>query len=313
LAALYKNPGDTILDNLEKEYGKNTSFKADSFLLLAALIWGGGLVAVKYGINGMNPLFLMAIRFTATFVIMSVIFYKRLKHVTKNDIISGVVIGILIFVTCLCQAYGLKYTTVSKQSFLMGTSVVMTPFLVWILYKKRLAFDIFIGAAISCIGIGLLTLQGNHIEFNRGDVLSLVCALCIAVSYVAVSYFVTDSDPIAFTITQVGFAALFFIVAAFICAPMPVNIPREGVFSLLYLVFLSTIGCYVLANAAQKYISSTHAAIIDSTQSVFGAFFAVLILKEKMSITMLMGCILIMAAIVFVNKDMFNKGIDIDA
>ena len=300
------------MDYLKKEYGENTNFIADASLLMAALFWGGGFVAIKFGISGIQPLYLMAIRFTATFIIMSVIFYRNLKKATINDIISGITIGVLIFLMCISQSYGLKYTTVSKQSFLIGTYVIMTPFLVWMLHKKRLSLDIFISAAISCIGIGLLTLQENHIVFNIGDLLSLVCAVCVATSYVAISYFITDSDPIAFTITQVGFAALFFIVAAFLCAPVPSSIPREGIFSLLYLVILSTIGGYLLENAAQKHISSTHTAIISSMQSVFGAFFAVLILKEKMSITMLMGCALIMAAIVFANKGLFKKSADID-
>jgi drug/metabolite transporter (DMT)-like permease len=302
--------GDMALDMLEKEYGKSTSLTADLSLLIAALIWGGGYIALKYGINSMDPLYLMAIRFTTTFIIMSVIFYKKLKLATRNDIISGIVIGLIIFLTCLCQMYGLKYTTVSKESFLVGTSVIMTPFLVWILYKKRPGHDIFIGAAISCVGIGFLTLQGNYIAFNIGDFLSLVSAVFVAASYVAVSYFVTDSDPIVFTITQVGFAALFFIISAFLCAPTPASIPKEGVLSLLYLVLLSTVGCYLITNVAQKYTSSTHAAIIVSMDSVFGTFFAVLILQEKMSITMLMGCALITAAIVFINKDIFKRRVD---
>ncbi|SHK04797.1 DMT family transporter [Paramaledivibacter caminithermalis] len=280
-----------------KIYDKKKNLMLDLSLLLVALVWGGSFVALKNALDVISPLFLMAIRFTATFIIMSIIFNKKLKIIGKKDIRAGTIIGLFVFLAFTAQAYGLKYTTVSKQAFLVGTNVVIVPFLTWIIHKKSPGWEALTGAVLSCIGIGLLTLQGYNISINIGDVLSLGCAFFIAASIVAIDYFSSDSDPITLVITQMGAAALFFIIIAFVCEPIPKNITTDVIFSLSYIVLLATIGAFLIQNVAQKYIPPTHTAIILCMESVFATLLAALILKEKMTVFMVLGCLLILLSI----------------
>ncbi|MCL2147628.1 MAG: DMT family transporter, partial [Synergistaceae bacterium] len=54
---------------------------------------------------------------------------------------------------------------------------------------------------------------------------------------------------------------------------------------------------FLLQNVSQKYTSSTHAAIIISTEGVFGLFAGVLMLGELFTFQMGVGCVIIFTAV----------------
>jgi drug/metabolite transporter (DMT)-like permease len=70
---------------------------------------------------------------------------------------------------------------------------------------------------------------------------------------------------------------------------------------MLYLGVVSTTICYLLQTACQKYIDETKAAIILSMESVFGTIFSILILHEVVTVRMVIGCAVILAAVIISN------------
>ncbi len=59
--------------------------------------------------------------------------------------------------------------------------------------------------------------------------------------------------------------------------------------------------CYLLQTASQKYVDETKSAIILSMESVFGTLFSILILHEQVTLRMVCGCIIILAAVIVSN------------
>lgn len=76
----------------------------------------------------------------------------------------------------------------------------------------------------------------------------------------------------------------------------------KGWWSVLYLGIISTTVCYLLQTACQKYVDETKAAIILSMESVFGTLFSVMILHESITLRMILGCIIILAAVILANS-----------
>ena len=68
--------------------------------------------------------------------------------------------------------------------------------------------------------------------------------------------------------------------------------------SIGYLVIINTILAFSIQNIAQKYTTSTHAAIILSLESVFGTLFSIILLYEKPSLRLLFGSAIIFIAII---------------
>lgn len=273
------------------------SLFADMSLILVAIIWGSGFIIIKNALDYMNPIYLMVLRFTLSSVLMAIIFWKKFKNINTEDLKAGIIIGIFLFLAFLFQTVGLQYTTVSKQAFITASNVVMVPFILWFIIKKTP--DIYeIAAAILCfVGIGILSLEGGLV-IGLGDGLTLICAVFFALHIISIGYYSKKHDPILLTIIQFGVAAVFSFLVAFVLKVEFTPITKEIATTMFFLAVVSTILAFGIQNVAQKYTTSTHAAIILSLESVFGSLFSVWLLSERFTFKLFMGCIIIFIAII---------------
>jgi drug/metabolite transporter (DMT)-like permease len=276
---------------------KKKSLYADMALVLVAIIWGSGFVVTKNGLDDMTPLFMNAMRFIVASILMSVVFFKKLKTVNKSDIIAGAIIGSFLFSAFAAQTVGLQFTTASKQAFLTATNVVMVPFLFWFISKRKPHNLEILATFITLVGIGFLTLEGG-VALNSGDLLTLLCALLFAAHITSIGHFAKKHDPIVLTILQFIFAAIFSIILAIPLEPINVDISGQGWFTVLYLGGVSTLIAFLIQNIAQKYTTSTHTAIILSLEAVFGTLFSILLLGELFTIKMVIGSAVIFVGII---------------
>ncbi len=272
---------------------------ADLGLLLVALLWGAGFLFTKRGLDYITPLWMMSMRFVGATIIMSIVFYKIFRKISKSDLKAGLVIGIFLYIAFATQTIGLQYTSISNQAFLTATNVVFVPFLVWVVYKKAPDKFAFIGAALATVGIGLITLkEGLHL--NVGDMWTLACAVFFAGHIVSIGFFAKDKDPIALTIVQFAVAAVLSLVSALMMEPLPAKIGSEAMVAVGYMVLASTLLAFLLQNICQKYTPSTHASLILSLESVFGTLVAVIFEGEMFNLQMAFGCITVFAAILLI-------------
>lgn len=279
------------------EKTKDKSIKADLFLLITAVIWGLSFAITKNTLDYISPLYMLAIRFIIATIILSLIFFKRVKKTTTSDLKAGFLIGLFLFVAYATQTIGLKYTTASKQAFITGTNVVMVPFLYWAITKKKPdGYEIF-SAFLCFIGIGILSFEGS-LKMGLGDGLTLICAFFYACHIVAIGYFAKGHDPILLTIYQFMTAAILALIFAIAFEEPIETMSKVAVLSILYLAVFSTLVGFLIQNIAQKYTSSTHAAIILSMESVFGSIFSILMLKESFTLKIFIGCIAILISII---------------
>ena len=277
----------------------NKNIVADLSLLMVAIMWGGGFVVTKNALDHITPLMMMAIRFGFAAVILVLVFRKRLEVISKRDLWGGCLIGVFLFLGFTTQTIGLVYTTASKNAFITGTNVVMVPFLVMAITKRFPGWHAITAAFLAVVGLALLTIEdGTLSSVNIGDWLTLICALCYAFQVVTIGILAPKGDAIALSVVQVTFCAFLFIIAGIAFEPIPASISVEGWGAITYLVILSTVLCFVLQNVAQKYTPSSHAALILCLEGVFGAFFAYAFLNELLTKQMLIGCGLILLALI---------------
>lgn len=266
-------------------------------LALAALASGTSFAVVKDTLNSIKPFTLMAVRFFCATVLMLIIFARRFKNIRRRDIYNNFFVGIFLFLALLTLVTGVSYTTASKQAFLVGAYVLAVPFLSWAFNKKRPDMYSILGVVMATFGIGLLTLN-NSMDINRGDILSVLCALFFACHMVAIEYFNKDSDPIISATVQFAVVSLLFIILAAVFEPYRPDFSPELTGAMAYLVVVTTVFSFAVQNIGQKYISSTSTALIFTLETAFGGVFAVYLLNEKMTLQMKIGCLIIFSAIV---------------
>ncbi|MBQ7795506.1 MAG: DMT family transporter [Lachnospiraceae bacterium] len=287
---------------MEKHNEKGVKLLSVLGLLLTTMIWGGSFVAMKNSVDILEPTFLLAVRFTIATAALLLVFHKKLKHLNRESLKCGLILGVLLELSYLFQTYGIKYTTASKNAFITTLYVILVPFLHWGVSKRRPALKNIVAAAMAVVGLALLTLEGD-LGINLGDFLTLICGFCFALHMVYIDKFTEKHDPIFLTIIQIGVVGLsnWFFVPVFDgpgAYDFQALMDLDLIMGLLYLAIFSTMVGFLLQNVCQKYLSANTTALLLSMESVFGALFSVILLHEVLAGKMLLGCILMFLAVV---------------
>ena len=287
----------------------NLSKFASLALFSAAFIWGTSFVIMKDVSERLPPSFLFSIRFTIACLLLSVISWKRLKKLDKSYIFPGILIGSLLFVAYMVQTYGLIGTTPGKNAFLTASYCIITPFLFWIVSRKRPDGFHLVSALICLAGIFLISVNvssENLFFVALGDILTLVCGFFYAAHIVAIATTANDKDPMLITILQFGVAAVlswisYGVLNAFGKAPIFLEGADIGglAIQLLYLACACTAVALFLQNFGQKYAHPAGAAVILTFEAVFGALFSLLLGREEgFNVWRALGFILVFLAVI---------------
>ena len=276
---------------------KKKSGIASLTLALISLVWGTSYAVTKDILDVVEPFTLMMIRFVGATLFLSIIYYKKLFKINKTDLKSGLIIGLAMFGAFYTLIVGIQYTAVSKQTFLIGSFVIIVPFLRWIINNKKPDFFAIIGAILALVGLAMLTLGGIE-KFNRGDFFSLLCAVFFALHMITIEKYCNDSDPIILSILQFAVTGFIFILLSYKYESFNFSAMKNAKFSVAYLVLISTVLAFLVQNIVQKFISSTSVALILTLESAFGSVFAVYYLGEQMSTTMVVACTIILTGII---------------
>lgn len=281
----------------EQKREKERLALAKGALFVATLIWGSSFVIVKDVTNVWSPGFLLAVRFTVAFGLLCLIFCKKLKTIDKNYLLSGSIIGVLLFLAYYTQTMGITDTTPGKNAFLSAGYCVLVPFLFWLVNKTRPGVYNIVAAFLCITGIGLVSLT-EHFTIGFGDALTLVCSLFFALHIVFVAKLARDKDPWLIATLQFGVAAVcsWLVVAAEGGLPTDFSLPVLG--GTLYLSVLCTAVALSLQNFGQKYTNPSAAALVLCLEAVFGVIFSVVFYHEVLTAKIVAGFVLILVSIV---------------
>ena len=283
-------------------------------LILVTVIWGGGFVASDIALESMKPFQIMMVRFLLASVLMGVISRGQQKSEEKlkdraGAIKAGVLMGVTLFMGFAFQIIGLQYTTPSKNAFLTALNVVIVPFIAFVILKKKIGAKGIIGAVMSVLGVALLSLNGDF-TVSLGDGLTLLCAVGFAFQIFFTSEFVKKYPASVLNTVQMFTAFVLSAISLMIFGENDFHVTTQGWLSVLYLGVVSTTICYLLQTACQKYIDETKAAIILSMESVFGTIFSIMILHEVVTVRMIIGCAVILAAVIISNMSETSEKIE---
>lgn len=270
---------------------------ADLALLFVAIIWGGGFVATKNVLDVITPFYLSGIRFLIAGIVIGLFSHKKLKKASKYDLKAGVIVGFFMFLGFAFQTVGILYTTAGVSAFITATNVVMVPFLYWALSKIRPNRFEIIGAIACFIGIGIISFEPG-IGMGLGEFLTFLCAIGFAMQIVAVGFFAKEVDPFVLSTVQFLFTSLVSFIIAFVFEPPLPEFTFSMLGPILYLGLVSSMLAFTIQNVAQKYTTTTHAAILLSLEAVFGSLFGILFLGESASMRFIVGSIIILLSVI---------------
>jgi len=285
--------------------------KADLMLLLVTLGWGGSYYMIGISLESMGPFTLNSIRFLLAFIVAIILAFPKLKNVSKMTLKYSILLGTLLVFVFIGATFGVKYTTLSNAGFLCGLTVVFTPILSCIVYKKVPSKKLILVITMSLIGISLLTLKDNFsINYKnlKGDILAIMCAITYAVDLLLTEKAVSHEEvnPFQIGVFQIGVTGIINLILSFIFEAPSIPTEPKIVASVLFLSIFCTGMAFIVQAIAQQYTTASHVGVIFSLETVFAGTVAFVFAHEVLTAQSYIGAIIMITSIFIMEID-FNK------
>jgi drug/metabolite transporter (DMT)-like permease len=243
-----------------------------------------------------SAMFLIALRFAAAFVLLSIAAPTLVRRPTWREWGPGLAIGAAFFVGIILQNAGLSSIPASRSGFLTSLAIVFTPLFAMLLERRLPSFVVASSVIVALGGTAVLTGQasfatgvprfeaGSWHRLAIGDLLTLLSAVMFAVQILTLDRFGKDRDAARFTpamfaaasaLAGFSFALSLWFVPSSAAAwkELLVDPPFLGV--LAALVVFCSIFAFLGMNRFQPWISAEQAAVVYTLEPIFATLWAV--------------------------------------
>jgi drug/metabolite transporter (DMT)-like permease len=278
----------------------NSRSRAELALVGVTVIWGATFVLVKNALADVSTILFLAMRFGLAAAVLALVYRKSLR---RDGVGPGVAAGCLLFVAYYFQTKGLELTTPSKSAFLTGLSIPMVPLASSLVYKIRPRLFEAAGVAIATLGMALMTMPEAGFGMNRGDLLSILCAIAFAMHIVLVSHYTPMIGFETVAVVQVAMAALLGAIFFKVAEPsrFPSGAGVSGVaLAVVVTGLLATAVAFTTMAWAQQYTTATRSALIFALEPVVAWLTSYVLFRETLSFRGQAGAGLILAGVLLV-------------
>jgi drug/metabolite transporter (DMT)-like permease len=265
------------------------------FLVLTTLFWGGSFLFTKIGLREIPPPLFVFSRFTLATLIMMIVFARRLPSINRDILRQGAIVGGALGLTNISFVFGIQGTSISRAGVLNNLFILFIPFITKLVWKDRIGRINLGGVALAGLGIWLLATSGGA-GFNRGDLLSTICAFFIACHIITVSKVLRDDDVYLVSLIQFATVAVIAGIAALLAPTVPFNVSSTGLFTVVYCAIFPTVICFTMQNNFQRYVTPTRAGLIYTLDPVWSLLAGLFVLGEHLKPLEWLGCGLIFMA-----------------
>ena len=182
-------------------------------LLLATSFWGISNCLTAICLRDMQPLTLNAFRFLTAFVVLGFVFRKNVFHASCETVKYSIVVGLSLVVVYTSVTYGVIYTSVSNAGFICALSVVTTPILEFIVYRKKPEKKFGVSMILCLIGLALMTLN-ETLKPAFGDIICLFAAVFYSVDLMVTEKAVANEkvDPLALGVCDLAVVGVVMLM-----------------------------------------------------------------------------------------------------
>ena len=270
---------------------------AKGALFLTAVLWGSTFTIGKLAAEVFSASFIIAFRFLVASLALLVVAYPQRKQLDKTYWINGFWMGLTLFISYILQVGGLALdTSPGKSAFLCTTYSVMVPFFYWFVTKEPPKLRHIVCVFLCMTGVGILSLTGGW-GMSAGDFLTVASGVPCAMNIVLSSLVCKNRNVLLLTTIELWVVTILAWMFVFAGNSFPSAFPVAAVGGIVYLGLIATALCLFMQSFGLKYAEPAIGGMIISLESVFGVIFSVILYHEKITIRMLVGFVVIFAAI----------------
>ena len=276
--------------------------KAKLLLLAVFIARGTSFLFSKTLMRSMSPTSILAVRFCLAFLILTAVFFDKLKSCDRAALRGGVLLGTLYTVCMMFEMYGLRLVDTGVASLIENMAIVLVPIYVAILTRTLPRKKTMLCASLAIVGVGCLSLtQRGTSGSGLGILLTILAAMTYAVCILTTEKVSRQADPVTIGIIQLGTMGVLSLAVSL--ADGSFTVPHTGMQWTMMLLLVLLCSCFGFAfqPVGQKYVPAETAAVFTVVNPLTASLLGVTIAREEISGMKLLGFILILMALLFYN------------
>jgi drug/metabolite transporter, DME family len=277
-------------------------------LLVTVVLWALNLTMTRYILtHGLEPLAYATVRYglAAAIFVAIVVVAERTLHVARRDLGLVGLAALLIFLNQLAFVYALDTTSASTIALILGATPAFAALIGLALGLERMSRRFWLASLVSFAGVGLVAAgAGGGVDGGVAGVLLGVATAATWAGYsVAVAPLLQRYSASRVSALVIGIAWLGIAAAG---APQTAEQDFGLGWEVWLLLLLATFGPLVVTTIlwfrAIGQIGASRATLIANLQPFVAAFFALVLLSERMTATQVAGGVLIGGGILLARR-----------
>ncbi|MBR0468370.1 MAG: DMT family transporter [Mogibacterium sp.] len=269
---------------------------AEALIVLQSVVYGFGDPISKIAFDVVPVYAMMSVRYSIAFAVCFLLFHKRIiKTIKTVPLRAWLIPGMCIGLSYLLNNVALAMTEATSVAFLRSMSVIITPALAFLIFRRRYRWQQLLAQILVLPGIYLLCVKGGLSGFGAGEAVALLAAALMAATLVLSQKYLEQVDPVSMTALQGGCSAVLALAGCFMFEGGIEMSQADGkVWAIIiYLAIACTFLGYLMQNLALTGISERSVSLIQSLCPVMTAFFSLILLGERLSAAGVAGAAII--------------------
>ena len=289
-----------------------TDLTAYSVLVVAAVLWGGSIVAQKMALGSFSAVEASLLRDIGGLAILLTTWWWQdgtLAKLAKADLQSLCWLGLCVLGNHLLILIGLRYVSGAVAGVIIGSSPVVTALLSAILIQDVPLRSVWIGGLLSCAGVALVSTVGFS---TAGDQPILGGAL-VFLGVVSWTLYSIGSRSIMERVSALTVNWTTLLVATVLQLPLlrtdrkmteagVASVTTPDWFALGYLVIFATAVAQQAWLYGVKGVGPSRASVLGNLTPVAAVGLSALILHESVGLIEVIGIVLILAGVWVVHR-----------
>ncbi|AXN30641.1 DMT family transporter [Vibrio coralliilyticus] len=281
----------------------NSESKAAWILVATTALAGLGWIFSKETIQGLPPFGFVGLRFVVASICLLPFCFKSLKQLSLKQLTQAMGGGCILALALLAWVHAIAVSeTLGEGAFIVSLSMIIVPIVAWALYKERPKRAFWIAMPIAVSGLAFLSLQGEW-NSSAGQLWFLANACLLALHFNVNSRLAQNLPVLTLTCIQLFVTGVIALVASALFEAVPVSVDASiwGWFAAS--AVLATSLRYVMQTLGQKHSNPGNAALIMLLEPIWTVILSILWYGEQLSANKLLGCSLILLALIFYRTD----------
>lgn len=190
-------------------------------------------------------------------------------------------------------------TSAANATLLGNNSPIFVGLLTWLVFRRRPARSFWFGLLMAIVGAILILWADltHHARIGLGDLMALAASACFAVYLMVTEKIRSSTGTLAFLRLAMISSTISLLLINLLMG-ISLNVPHgRTLWALLGLGLVSQLGGYLFLTFALGHLPATITSISLLTQGPLTAAMAAVLLGEPLSLTQILGGILVLAGV----------------